>query len=690
MSRGLVVLGTDTDAGKTYLSAALATYYKMQGFNVGVFKLLQTGAFKENDKWISPDLATIGTLTRLSEENLGCGAYFKLPASPHFSAEVEGKSINLQTLIADARAFASRFDIVIFEGCGGLMVPLDLKGTMLLDLIIELDYPVVFAAKSGVGTLNHSIMTLNVARQYKLDIRGLYLCAFENSPSEASNLKTLKAIYDELNVSTLPKFESEPSHGNWSSYVKANSACFESLLWETDLQNDKFVTMSAWQARDLATVWHPCSQMKDYEAFKPIVIKKAKGAYLYDLNGNSYLDAVSSWWVNLFGHGNSEINEALTAQANQLEHVIFANFTHKPAIELAEALLQRGGGKLSKVFYADNGSSAIEVALKMSFQYCQQNGQPGKHRFAALTDAYHGETLGALGVGDLGLYSAVFKPLMQNALRLSRPDCYRCPFGEERHSCQAPCAREAIHSLREHQNELCALIIEPMIQCAAGMKIYSKVFLKRLVDEAHKLGILVIADEIAVGFGRSGKFFAYEHAGVQPDFVCVSKGLTAGYLPLSAVMTTDKIYEAFYADYNEQKAFMHSHSYTGNPITCAVALKTLSIFDKEEILEKNELLASHMYTLGKKLEAKPQVGEYRQLGMVGAIELVKSKSTKEGFSSEERVGYKLYQLALEKGVLLRPLGNVIYFMPPYCVSKSDIEKMIEAAAWAIDQYFLNH
>lgn len=687
MKSALVVLGTDTDAGKTYLTAAIATYFKSQGQKVGVYKLLQTGAFMRNGRWVSPDLETVGTLTGISEEHLGCGGYFNLPASPHFAAEAEEKNIDINALLDDARSFASRYDFCIFEGCGGLMVPLDSKGIMLIDLVVALDYPVVFAAKSGVGTLNHSIMTLKIAGQYKLDIRGLYLCGFDYLPSEVSNLNTLRAMYSELSIETFLKFKMESSHQNWVAFVKENSTYFDSLKSCLVPKTDAFVEMEEWQKRDSATVWHPCSQMKDYESFKPIVIKRAKGAYLYDINENAYLDAVSSWWVNLFGHGNSEINEVLTAQANQLEHVIFANFTHQPAIELAEALLKRGGGKMSKVFYADNGSSAIEVALKMSFQYCWQRGQVSRYKFAALSEAYHGETLGALGVGDLGLYSEVFKPLMQNALRLSRPDCYRCPFGLERDSCNAPCAQEAIDSLREHQNDLCALIIEPMIQCAAGMKIYSKVYLERLVAEAKKLGILIIADEIAVGFGRSGKFFAYEHAGIEPDFVCVSKGLTAGYLPLSAVMTTNEVYSAFYADYSENKAFMHSHSYTGNPITCAVALKTLSIFEKEHILEKNEILSAYMYTLGKSLEEKPYVGEYRQLGMVGAIELVKSKETKEGFSSEERVGYNIYQLALQRGVLLRPLGNVIYFMPPYCVSTLDIEKMFEAASWAIDQYF---
>ncbi len=446
--------------------------------------------------------------------------------------------------------------------------------------------------------------------------------------------------------------------------------------------------MNELQQRDLNHIWHPCSQMKDYEAFPPIVIDRGEGAYLYDVDGRSYLDAVSSWWVNLFGHSNPRINRAIQEQVSRLEHVIFANFSHKPAIELAERIVQIVPAGLNRVFFADNGSSAVEVALKMSFQYHQQAGHFAKTRFAAITDAYHGETLGALSVGDLDLYSKIFQPLMLNTLKATGPDCYRCPYGQRRESCNAACFEPVEAMLRANHEEICAFIIEPLVQCAAGMKIYPPVYLKKLRQLCTELNIHLIADEIAVGFGRTGKMFACEHAGISPDIMCLSKGLTAGYLPLSLVVTTDAIYEAFYHDYTALKAFMHSHSYTGNPIACAVACESLNIFRDEDVLARNRVKSALIAEkVRQRAEAHPHVGEFRQLGMIGALELVEDKASKRGFDWQRRVGYAIYQIALAKGVLLRPLGNVIYFMPPYVVEEPDIDLMVRTAFAAIDDYF---
>ena len=329
--------------------------------------------------------------------------------------------------------------------------------------------------------------------------------------------------------------------------------------------------ISTLQRKDLNHVWHPCSQMKDYEDFPPIVIKSGKGIYLYDENGKQYIDAVSSWWVNLFGHANERISTALSNQAFQLEHAIFANFTHEPAINLAEKLAKITPDGLSKVFFADNGSSAIEVALKMSFQYHQQKNKPNKKRFLALTDAYHGETLGALSVGGVDLYNEVFQPLLLDTVRAQGPDCFRCPFKENPESCNTPCIEFVEEKLKVHHEEITAIIIEPLIQAAAGMKMYPPTYLKNLKELCLQYDVHLIADEVAVGFGRTGTMFACEQADITPDFMCLSKGLTGGYLPLSVVLTTEEVYEAFYDDYGTMKAFLHSHSYTGNPLACRVA-----------------------------------------------------------------------------------------------------------------------
>jgi adenosylmethionine-8-amino-7-oxononanoate aminotransferase len=446
--------------------------------------------------------------------------------------------------------------------------------------------------------------------------------------------------------------------------------------------------MNIWQKKDLQYIWHPCSQMKDYEDFPPIVIERGKGAYLYDIDGKSYLDAVSSWWVNLFGHSNDRINAAIRQQLEKIEHVIFANFSHKKAIELAEEIIRITPQGLSKVFFADNGSSAVEAALKLSFHYHQQTGHSRKTRFASITDAYHGETLGALSVGDLDLYSKIYQPLLLNTFKATGPDCYRCPYGKCRENCAAECFESLEKIVLQHHKEICGVIIEPLVQCAAGMKIYPPLYLKKLRKICTSHSIHFIADEIAVGFGRTGKMFACEHAGVSPDIMCLSKGITAGYMPLSQVVVTDEIYQAFYGDYKELKAFMHSHSYTGNALACAAACESLTIFKDEDVLAKNEIKAKMIADKVKKFAySHPHVGEYRHLGMIGALELVADKRTRKPFDWQKRVGYSIYKIALEKGVLLRPLGNVIYFMPPYVVEEEDIDLMIRVAFESINKYF---
>ncbi|TQE90321.1 adenosylmethionine--8-amino-7-oxononanoate transaminase [Ureibacillus terrenus] len=442
------------------------------------------------------------------------------------------------------------------------------------------------------------------------------------------------------------------------------------------------------QDLDLKHIWHPCSQMKDYETFPPIVIDRGEGVWLYDKQGNRYLDAVSSWWVNLFGHANPRISKAISDQAKKLEHVIFANFTHEPAIHVAAKLVEKTPDGLEKVFFADNGSAAIEVALKMSFQYRAQMGQPEKQRFLTFTNAYHGETLGALSVGSVDLYNKVFTPLLLNVVRAEGPDCFRCPFNEHPDTCDAPCAMFAEEQLENHADTLSAAIIEPLIQIAGGMKMYPPVFLKKLRDLCDKYDVHLIADEIAVGFGRTGTLFACEQAGITPDFLCLSKGITGGYLPLSAVLTRNKIYYAFYDDYGTMKAFLHSHSYSGNPLALRAAQEVLSIFEEEHVLEKNAAKEKRLKQLAHEaFDGLPYVGEYRQTGFVGAIELVADQKSKTPFPAEERIGYQIYKKALKKGILLRPLGNILYFMPPYVISEEEIAWMVETAKQAIVEFF---
>ncbi|PRR85184.1 adenosylmethionine--8-amino-7-oxononanoate transaminase [Clostridium luticellarii] len=446
--------------------------------------------------------------------------------------------------------------------------------------------------------------------------------------------------------------------------------------------------MEELEKKDLKYIWHPCTQMKDCEKLPPIVIENGEGCYLYDIEGNSYLDCISSWWTNIFGHSNSRINRAVERQLSQIEHVIFAHFSNKPAVELAERLVKITPQGLSKVFFSDNGSSAVEIALKMSFQYYQQIGKTKKIRFAAITGAYHGETIGALSVGDLDLYSKIYKPLLIDTLRVQGPDCYRCKYGKERCTCDAQCFKHMEKSLADHHDELCAVIIEPMVQGAAGMKMYSPVYLKKLRKACDYYDIILIADEIAVGFGRTGKMFACNHADISPDIMCLSKGISAGYMPMSVAMTTEKIYNAFYDDYVKLKTFIHSHTYAGNAMACAAACESLNIFKDENIIEKNieksRLIGELTAERAKNMDF---VGDVRQQGMITAIELVKDKKTRECFDWKDRVGYEIYKIALKKGLLLRPIGDILYFMPPYVIEKNDMEFMVNGCFQSISEYF---
>ena len=438
--------------------------------------------------------------------------------------------------------------------------------------------------------------------------------------------------------------------------------------------------MNNWAEKDLKYIWHPCSQMKDYEELPPIVIKKGRGMYLYDMEGNKYLDVISSWWCNLLGHCNQKINEAVKKQIDELEPVIFANFTHTQAITLCEKLTKILPEGLCKFNFTDNGSSAIEAAMKVSFQYHQQSGNPQKTKFLALTDAYHGETIGALSTGDCDLYTKLYKPILMDIVRVKGPDCYRCPYSKTRDNCNCECFEHAEKTFARYGQEASAMLVEPLLQGSAGMKIYPPLYLKKLREICNKYNVHLIADEIATGFGRTGKMFAFDHAKVSPDIMCLSKGLTGGYMPMALLVTTQKIYDAFYADYNTGKAFMHSHTYSGNPLACSAANAVLDILEEGTVLNKAHENAIYFNNIiNEKFLNHKNVGEIRHIGLINAIELVKNKAAKEPFDSKLRTGYQIYKKALKRGVILRPLGDVIYFNPPLIIEQQDMDYAVNTA-----------
>jgi len=434
---------------------------------------------------------------------------------------------------------------------------------------------------------------------------------------------------------------------------------------------------------DKKHVWHPFTQMKEYENADPLVIVKGEGVYLYDIDGNKYLDAISSWWVNTLGHSNKRLNDALTRQANTIEHMIFAGFTHPWAVELAEKLVNLTDNNFQKVFYSDNGSTAVEVALKMAYQYWQQSGHPNKTKFVALKNSYHGDTIGAVSVGGVDLYHKIFKPLLFDIYQADSPSCYRCSDSKENGSCENSCIVSVEDIFKEHSEEIAAIIIEPLIQAAGGMIIYPKEYLTNLRALCDKYNILLIDDEVAMGFGRTGKMFAYQHAQIVPDIMCLAKGITAGYMPLSVTMTSEKIYNAFWDDWDKFKTFFHGHSYTANPLSIAVALENLKILEEDKIIEKNIKKAERIKAGLEKFKTLKNVGDVRQLGMVAAVELVTDKPAKISYDYKLRMAKKVCDFAQKNGLIIRPLGDVIYFMPPYIITSEEIDFMLNTAFNAI-------
>ncbi len=419
-------------------------------------------------------------------------------------------------------------------------------------------------------------------------------------------------------------------------------------------------------ARSLAAVWHPCTQMKQHEHFPPVPIARGQGVWLYDFDGRRYLDAVSSWWVNLFGHCEPRINAAIVDQLGKLEHVMLAGFTHEPVVQLSERLAQLAPAGLGHCFYASDGASATEIALKMSVHYWRNTGKPQKTQFLSLQNSYHGETLGALSVTDVALFKNAYGALLKQHATVPSPDWRNANDGESAEDFALRCAGSLERHLQQHHASIAAFIIEPLVQGAAGMAMYHPVYLQRARILCDQYQVHLIADEIAVGMGRTGTMFACEQAAISPDFLLLSKGLSGGYLPLSVVMTCDKIYQAFYAD-EMARGFLHSHSYTGNPLACRAALATLDIFKQDDVLNVNRSKAAYLNHLAEPLRAHPRVRNFRNTGMIWAFEV-------EGAHAD--FAQRCFALALQNELLLRPIGNTVYFMPPYVVMEEEMDMLV--------------
>ena len=433
-------------------------------------------------------------------------------------------------------------------------------------------------------------------------------------------------------------------------------------------------SISTLQQRSLQTVWHPCTQMKQHETYPLVPIRSGKGIWLYDTDGKRYLDAISSWWVNLFGHSHPEINAAIRDQLEKIEHVMLAGFTHEPVVSLSERLTQLAPGSLGHCFYASDGASAVEIALKMSFHYWQLCGHTQKSHFISLQNDYHGETLGALSVTDIAIFRETYAPLLRPCTHVPTPDWRYAQPGDtaEAHALRTAEMLEAY--LAKHHTEVAALILEPLVQGATGMGMYHPVYLQRARELCSQYQVHLIADEIAVGFGRTGTMFACNQADIAPDFLCLAKGLSGGYLPLSVVMTTESIFQAFYHD-KTARAFLHSHSHTGNALACRAALATLDIFERDRVLESNAHKAAYLNSIATPLRDHPKVENFRHCGMIWAFEVK---------TGDSEFAAKCFQWGLQHQILLRPLGRTVYFMPPYVISEQEIDLLIDATLAVLD------
>lgn len=435
--------------------------------------------------------------------------------------------------------------------------------------------------------------------------------------------------------------------------------------------------MFNWQKIDSKYIWHPYTQMKDCRKLPPVLIEKAKGIKLYDDRGNFYYDTISSWWCNVHGHNHPKIKQAIKKQLDSLEHTLFAGFTHKPAIKLAQEIISLAPAGLTKVFFSDNGSTAVEVALKMSFQYWRNTGKAGKTKFVSLDYGYHGDTVGTMSVSGVDLFNEMFAPLFFPSFKVPSPYCYRCPMGKDKDNCDIDCVKPLEKLLEKKSQEISGIILEPLVLGAGGMIIYPKEYLKKVAVLAKKFNVHLIIDEVATGFGRTGKMFACEWVDILPDFMCLSKGITSGYLPLALTLTTERIYKAFYADFGLRKTFYHGHTYTANPLSCSAGLASLEIFREEKTLDKARQMIPLFLNSLKKFENLPLVGDVRSIGLIGAIELVKNKATKQRFDHKERIGLKVYKRGLKKNLVLRPLGSIIYLFLPLCIKQNELEDILE-------------
>lgn len=698
--KAIFITGTDTGVGKTIVSLGIALILKKRGIDVGVMKPIQCGGkdaeflkknldLKERIKFINPFFA-------------------KEPLSPHIAFKRAGKNINIQKIKQAFQALQDKHDFVIVEGAGGLLVPIK-ENYFISDLIRELNLPIILVSRLGLGTINHTLLSIRQAQDLGINILGIIFNNVDKKfgVAEKTNPDTIARLADGVQVLGALPYLRDLTKENILRNIKdinlkpifmytnkheSNTNIHESLGDFQDIRdNSCVISANLCQETekliklDKKYLWHPFTQMRDWQKDEPLIIQEAKGVYLKDTKGRWFLDGVSSLWVNIHGHRKKEVDQAIKQQLDKVAHSTLLGLANVPSIKLAKELVKIAPKGLSKVFYSDNGSTSVEVALKMAFQYWQHKGLKQKTKFVYLENSYHGDTIGSVSVGGIDLFHKVFHPLLFNSFKVDSPYCYLCPKNKTYPNCRLACLDKLKQVLKNNHNKIAALIIEPIVQCAGGMIVWPKGALAQMRELCTKYNVLLIADEVAVGFGRTGKMFACKHEGIAPDIMCLSKGLSAGYLPLAVTLTTEEIYNAFLADYKDQKTFFHGHSYTGNPLACSAALASLEVFRKEKILSKLQPKIKFLENELKRFRSLPHVGDIRQKGLIVGIELVKDKNTKEPYPWQDKVGVQVCQQVRKYSIILRPLGNVIILLPPLAINKDELSQLLEATFKAIKE-----
>ena len=677
---GYFITGVGTGIGKTVAAGAVAHLLKKSGYKTGVMKPVQTGARIAKGMPVSDDYEFLRQIAETDDPyEVAVPITLKEPLSPYHASLAEKQEVNIHLLEAGYQKLKERYEVVVVEGAGGLMVPLT-ESLFWHHFIKMIDLPLIVVTSSELGMIHQTLSTILSAEMYGLEIAGIMI------------METNKKKHPEPDIEWLEKTAGYPVLGYLPFTSSVSGAKVNKKLFYSHVEKhikakpfsdfiDRKGSEAEWKRlkeADHKYVWHPFTQMTEWVKDETLVIESASGMKLKSVTGKEYYDGHSSYWVNVHGHGDPVLSRTLARENAKLDHATFLGLSNRPAIELAERLVEITPKGLDRVFYSDNGSTAVEVGMKMAVQYFRQREKgksPKKRKFIALGEAYHGDTLGAVAVGGVEMYRKIFGPLLADVVFTPSPYCYRCPLKKNRSDCMLACATEMERIVEENHEEIAAFVIEPIVQGPGGIIVAPHGYLKRVREVCTKYDILLLADEVAVGFGRTGKMFACEHEDVEPDLMALSKSLGGGVVPIAATMATSEIYNAFLGSYEEKKTFFHGHTFTAHAPACAVALESLNLYRDKQIIRSIETRGQALADLLVRFENLPHVGNIRQKGMIVGIELVKDKETKEHFALSIRAGNMVSNEARRKGLIVRPLGDVLVLFPILAVGEEDLRSI---------------